>query len=91
MGNLDRCETGGTATNTIDGLEIRGNEIYDIGGVGGSIGLGISLHEVHSLNEGGGPLSRTIDLPIFMMVCGVVYPEWTVYRHPEWPSLLMKK
>ena len=37
VGNLDRCETGGTATNTIDGLEIRGNEIYDIGGVGGRL------------------------------------------------------
>ena len=55
-GILTDAKPGGTATNTIDGLEIRGNEIYDIGGVGGSIGLGISLHEVHSVNEGGGAL-----------------------------------
>ena len=55
-GILTDAKPGGTETNTIDGLEIRGNEIYDIGGVGGSIGLGISLHEVHSLNEDGGAL-----------------------------------
>jgi hypothetical protein len=43
-------------TNTLDGLHIHGNHIYDIGGYDNSVGLGISLHEVVSSELHGGAL-----------------------------------
>ncbi|MEE3082473.1 MAG: SAP domain-containing protein [Candidatus Thermoplasmatota archaeon] len=46
----------GPTLNTLSGLHIHGNNIYDIGGHDDSIGLGISLHEVRSSVAGGGAL-----------------------------------
>lgn len=94
-GILTDAKPGGTATNTIDGLEIRGNEIYDIGGVGGSIGLGISLHEVHSLNEGGGALienNRFADIHDGVWggvpgVDGLPTPGMAIFAHEEVNSI----
>ena len=43
-------------TNTLDGLHVHGNHIYDIGGYNDSIGLGISLHEVVSSEVDGGAI-----------------------------------
>jgi len=55
-GILTDAKPGGAAINTLSGLHIHGNHIFDLGGYNDSIGLGISLHEVNSENESGGAL-----------------------------------